>query len=232
MRTRAISSCRLRVANIMAGPADTAPESAGTAGTAAGSAATARAVSGTTDGQDALPPGSRDRWAKPFRGPCHPAFLLDALTAGLLLSAVTSRLAVLVFAAVGLPLALWGRSARRSVTLSPPIRCPPIRSTPIQRRSGQLCPGRDPQRLAIRRPSTVHERLHPVQPRKSPASLEVLPTVPPHRQRSPGVTLGTLRTTLRTVTRDGRGTERNSARTCMAPAAVKASARTMTAVSA
>ena len=88
------------------------------------------------------------------------------------------------------------------------------------------------QRLAIRRPSMVHARLHPVQPRKSPASLEALPTVPPQRQRSPGVTRGSRRTTLRTTTRDGRGTERNSARTCMAPAAVKAIARTTTAVSA
>ena len=48
----------------------------------------------------------------------------------------------------------------------------------------------------IRRPSIVHDRVQPVQPRRSPNRTEVfpvLPTVPPQTQRSPGVTLRALR---------------------------------------
>ncbi len=68
-------------------------------------------------------------------------------------------------------------------------------------------------RRMILRPSMVHERLHPVQPRSSPnlpEILPVLPIVPPQRQRSPGATLGLRRMTLRAMTGDRRTTGRVS----------------------
>jgi hypothetical protein len=68
------------------------------------------------------------------------------------------------------------------------------------------------RRRMILRPSIVHERLQPVQPRRSPNRAEVLPvfpTVPPQTQLSPGATLRTLRI-LRTNTGDGLDAGRNS----------------------
>jgi hypothetical protein len=77
-------------------------------------------------------------------------------------------------------------------------------------------PGRRTIRRRILRPSIVHVRSQPVQPRSSPNFSEVLPvfpTVPPQRQRSPDATLCDPRATLRINTGTGLAAGRFSWRT-------------------
>jgi hypothetical protein len=65
--------------------------------------------------------------------------------------------------------------------------------------------GRRTRRRRILRPSRVHDRSQPVQPRRSPHRGEVFPvrpSVPPQTQESPSAALGVLRTILRTTDLD------------------------------
>src|ERR1022692_2099275 len=88
--------------------------------------------------------------------------------------------------------------------------------------------GRAGQGRVMLRPSMPHQRSQPVQRSRSPDWPEVIPTVPPQRQRSP---CATLRASFRTVNPGGPSTGRVSLRTNMAPTAMQATSRTKPAVS-